>query len=100
MGIQPLPNRDVCLRILKIAGYPVYEVFEGRGTPHTQIAAAISVAIDVSYRMLLKLFVMLFGPFRRTEQHGLLAIPGAIDDCPLWPPPLFDEFTQRPSLFE
>src|SRR5579859_6601930 len=67
---------------------------------HAQIAAAITVSIDVDGGVLLEFGRVVLSPFGRAQKHGLLAVPGAIDNGALRLPALLEQFAQRPRFFE
>src|SRR5579863_4716030 len=68
--------------------------------PSAEKSAAVSVRVDVGNGVLLQFGVVLFAPFARTEQAGLLAIPRTIDDGAFRPPTPLDQFTQRAGFFQ
>ncbi len=43
---------------------------------------------------------MVLSPLRRAQQHGLFAIPGAIDDRALGLPTLLQQFAQGARFFQ
>src|SRR5437764_12511830 len=65
-----------------------------------QGTSSIGVAVDVHRGMLLELLSVVFGPFGRAEEHGLFAVPGAVDDRALRFPALFEQQGERSSLFQ
>src|ERR1700677_2308445 len=70
------------------------------GTLHIQIAALIGIAVDVDGSMLPQLVRMFFDPLGGTEKHGLLAIPGSVDDGALRLPSLFSKFAKGTRLLQ
>src|SRR5689334_4793716 len=67
---------------------------------HAEVAAIVSVAVEIRYRVLVQLRRMRLDPFRRAEQSRLLPIPRRIDDRALRPPPLLPELAERASFFQ
>src|ERR1700680_1274781 len=58
---------------------------------HAEKSARVSVRIDVEDSFLLQLGGVRLRPFRGTDQGGLFAVPGAVNDRSLRPPARFDK---------
>src|ERR1051326_3547329 len=69
-------------------------------TFNTKVAAAIAVSIDVESGVLLKFIAMVLSPLRGAKQHGLFAVPGAINDRAFRLPSLFEQFAERSGFFQ
>src|SRR5678815_924725 len=81
-----LENRQAGFRVLHIACDAADETLQILRPSGKQEAPLIAVGIDVSDGMLLQFIHMSFHPLDRTQQPGLLPIPGAVDDGALWSP--------------
>ena len=75
-----LEDRDLRFRVFHIFGNAIHKRLQGMRPLHIQIATLIGVAVDINRGMLPQFVRVLLHPFRGTEQHGLLPIPGGVDD--------------------
>src|ERR1700756_5509543 len=65
-----------------------------------EIAAAVTIRIDVDGRVLLQFFGMVFRPFGGTKQHGFLAVPSAINDGAFRLPSSLEKDAESTRLFQ
>src|SRR5690348_5489782 len=95
-----LPDRNVRLRVLNVASHAVDQRLQRMRPFSREASSAIAIGVDVGHSVLLQLGCMSLCPFRRAEQHGLFAVPRAVNDGPLRLPSLLAKFTQRTALLQ
>ena len=83
-----------------VAAHLVEELFQGVRARYAQEAPVAVVGVQVSHYVLLNGFGIGFGPLRRAQQAGLLAVPGAEHDGALGPPAGFHQLAQGAGLFQ
>ena len=91
LRLQPLPDRDLRLRIVDVARHAVDELLQRVRALHAQIAAAVAVGVDVDGGLLLQLVGVRLGPFGGAQQPRLFAVPHAVDDGALRLPALLQQ---------
>src|SRR5215468_1959807 len=65
-----------------------------------EISASVGIAVDIDRGVLLKFLPVVFGPFRGTEQHGLFAVPCAVNDSALRLPALLEQQGESTRFFQ
>ena len=98
--LSPIPDRQLRLGVLDIAGHPVDELLQRVRAAHLEEAAAVAVGVEVGDRVLAQLGGVRFHPLGRAEQHRLLGVPGRVDDGAPRPPALLEQLAQRAGLLE
>src|SRR5258707_14941547 len=79
-SMAALPDRDILFRISDVTGDGVDELFQRVRSLNAKEAAAVTIGVDVERSMLLEFIAVIFRPLRGAEQHGLFAVPCAIND--------------------
>src|SRR5258708_34977794 len=65
-----------------------------------KIAASVAVRVDVNGGVLFEFVGVVLRPFCRSQQHGLFAIPRAINNGALGFPSLLEQFAQSAGFFQ
>ena len=95
-----MPDGNVLLGIVHVAGHIVDESFQVMRAGSEPETAAVGVGIDVRGCVLLQLGAMGFHPLRRSQQPRLLAVPSAVNDGASRIPALLVEFPQLACFFQ
>ena len=95
-----LPYGNILFRIGNVSGHGVDEFFQRVRTLHAKKSAAIAIGVDVDGGVLLEFVAVVLGPLRGAEQHGLFAVPRAINNGAFGLPALLEQFAHRARFFQ
>ena len=98
--LSPLPDRRLRFWIFDVARHSINKLLQTMRAVHIQNAAVVAVGVDIDGGMLPQFIGMGLDPFGRAEQHGLFAIPRAVEDGAPRLPPLLQQPTQCARFFQ
>ena len=88
------------LGIDDVSSHAVHEFFQRMGPLDIEKTPAVAVGINVEGGVGNQFVGMVFAPFRRPEQPGLFAVPGAENDRALRLPSLLEKLAEGARFFQ